>query len=275
MIYNKEALLYLKEGPQTKITPLVRWHAEKVQEIKDGEFSVPPNVLFLPEDISDTVLKTILKTNRYISALSRVNSIIENPETEKEKKYNKELREKFLIKRDLAQILEEGLHNFCFDKTVVFRGLLIAQGIPATFIHTYSEDDIFNNHRGSHVYSRVFYGGNPENSLIIDTFYSNQSSLLTFKDEIAILPNIIFREGLDSWDIGIHSLSDVHRLKEENLPELIDKYEKAHDIYFKRQCFEKYGNIPSDLSAEKTVEADSYRHRKEMIANKRQELKAA
>ncbi|MFW6312123.1 MAG: hypothetical protein ACOC1K_07810 [Nanoarchaeota archaeon] len=73
-----------------------------------------------------------------------------------------------------------------------------------------------------HVLGRVY--SNDGSSLIVDPKpnpkeYENEEFL--FRD----INHIIFREGLDSWDIGIFGYEDINRLKNENIEALLKRYE--------------------------------------------------
>ena len=53
---------------------------------------------------------------------------------------------------------------------------------------------------------------------------SNEKRVVETEEEL--FPLIVYKEGLDSWDIGIKSYEDMHRVKKENIKELMERYKK-------------------------------------------------
>lgn len=199
---------YLVQGRQTQLTPLVYRHAEAAAA------TVPTN----PEVLS--LLPHLLaacKTVKYIYQLPKIMGYIQKAQESEEQIANEKLKTAVFRKRDLHQVLQEGIFPSCSDIGLLFRGLMIAQGFPTAWVETFHEDYILGKSFQGHVFGRVFYDGksdliNPK--LVLDVANS----------ELEIFPYLILKEGLDSWDIGIEGYDDLHRLKAEHLEELIARH---------------------------------------------------
>ena len=196
---------YLVEGEQTKITPLVLSHADRVRRM------LLDNAPNLSEPWS-----TAYRTCAYIKTLPKMVEYIENP-TKEQEELNRELKRRVTRSRTAHQILEEGRYPTCSHTGILFRTLMIAQGVPTAFVETFHEDYLLGRDFHGHVFGRVF---GKDRSALVDP-----EEISYHKQESDIFPRIIFREGLDSWDIGIYSYDDMHRLREENLKTLLERYE--------------------------------------------------
>lgn len=204
------AVDYRAQGKQTKLTDLVYKHADKARNMIIED----PAINALPEP-----LISIHKTCKYIFSdqLPIIEGYNPNPKTKRDKKANYILKESIFRKRDLDQILREGYYPTCSDIGLIFRGLMIAQKIPTAYVETFHEDYLFGRSFHTHVLGRVFLD---DCSVLV-----NPGLNKIYYDEADIFPYIIFREGLDCWDVGIHSYDDIDRLRSENLAELLDIYE--------------------------------------------------
>lgn len=195
---------FLKEGPQTEFTPLVKEYAEKAREI-----DLKANV--------EEAMVPIYKTSKFISQLPRIEGYIKDAQREEDRESNKRLKDKIFRKRTLNQILQEGFYPTCSDIGVLFRGLMVAQGIPSAYVETFHEDYLLDKAFSTHAFVRVF---TEDSSVLVDP-----SGPKIAHSEKKILPYVIFKEGLDSWDIGIRDYEDLHQFKDECKDELLCKLE--------------------------------------------------
>lgn len=200
---------YLKPGPQTQLTSLVYEHAEKASDTE---------LEYLDEERLPETAISVYKTCKYISDLTHIEGFDPNAKTDAEKESNEVLKDSVFRQRDLDQILREGPYPTCSDVGVLFRGLLIAQEVSVAYVEAFHEDYLFKRAFHTHSFGRVFYN---DKSLIVDPM----EEPIIVEQEKEILPYTIFREGLDSWDIGIYKEEDLHRLRRENLSPLLERYE--------------------------------------------------
>lgn len=177
-LFNKEKPLgpeeikYLKEGKQTRITP-------KILEIVNSDE-------FEKENFEDKI-KAIFS---FIKKL----------------KYNKEEKDKIFRKRSADEIISSGFVTGCTDEALVFITLARAMKIPAKYIETIDLkflDKKEESEYGGHVYSGVFKEG--DGWMVVD---STKSKLNANPGEDG---RVVFREGLDSWDIGIFDYETLRR----------------------------------------------------------------
>jgi len=97
---------------------------------------------------------------------------------------------------------------------------MIALGIPTAYVETFHEDYLLGKKFHGHVVCKIQAG---EKWYYIDP-QNNEKRMVETEEEL--FPLILFREGLDSWDIGIRSYEDMHRLKRENIKKLMERYKK-------------------------------------------------
>ncbi|MFC1691425.1 hypothetical protein ACFL0W_04565 [Nanoarchaeota archaeon] len=207
---DKDPKYWLNQGEQTGITDVVRKHSESAMDVTIDSFHMG-----LAED--SEVLVKAYKTAFYIANLKKIR--MKNPEN------------RIFRNRDLGTVLREGYFPNCSDRGLIFRGLMIAQGIPASWVDTFEEEyllgsDIQMNLWG-HVFSRV-YDGNK--SWIFDPTHINH-----FESEQELFNRaryVVFGEGLDSWDLGIRRYEDLSLARSENLQKLLVKYEQLLNNYY-------------------------------------------
>lgn len=205
---------WLKEGTQTEITDLVKTHALEIRQIQCRDIANLP-ALSEPEVI------LAYKTGQYIiSNIKRhpIYNTIKNIEKERkemrfeskteEEKYNsliKTANDVFCRQRTADDILMQGRFGFCSDKAILFRALMLAQGIPVSYIEAAKtfllakKEDEFKPHATTKVYAKN------------QTFIYDPMELQGFDCEMTYFEKdngIIIREGLDSWDMGIKSKRD-------------------------------------------------------------------
>lgn len=209
---------YLSEGRQTRFTPLVLEHAEKAR------------LLAVPEtDDLEEPLSTIYRTCTYIFNLPIIRGFTpgNHPDPEQRKR-NREIKDRTFRKRELDEVLREGYVPTCSDIGLLFRGLMAAQGQATAYVETFHEDYLFDRAFHGHVFGRVYHS---QGSFIVDP--REKPEILS--DETDVLPYVIFREGLDSWDIGIQGYEDMHSLRKENLDSLLQRYQINLSIVFERK----------------------------------------
>lgn len=208
MFKNLDKDYYLEEGEQTQLTDVVYEHAEKVKKV----------VMNNPETAElSKLLLTINKTCKYICHFPCIEGFIDNARTKKELYSNKDLKDSIFRKRTLEQVLKGGQFPTCSDKGLLFRWLMTAQGYPTAHLETFHEEYLFDEDFHGHVFARVF---DKDKSIIVDP---RAKPVIANKEE-DIFPYVIFREWLDSWDVG-HDYEDMHRLKKENIANLLERYE--------------------------------------------------
>ncbi|MCX6818410.1 MAG: hypothetical protein NT129_00220 [Candidatus Aenigmarchaeota archaeon] len=191
---------WLTEDEQTRITDLVRQHADAAKSVK-----LQPDYESICND-SDFLINAY-RTMDYIRHL---------PKTKRSK-------DEVFRKRDIHKILEEGIFPACSDFALVFRGLMIAQGIHIAYLETFHEDYLFGKAFHTHSFNRAFDGEKPT---IFDPTYIKH-----YLGELDIFPYVIVAEGLDCWNLGISSYKDLHRFRKERLGEILTKYEGLLETY--------------------------------------------
>jgi len=190
-------LFYLQEGPQTKITEIIRDTANLIQTGTTTEETIK-NIMEWEHQTYDNLCNS----------------------TEKAKlDYNFELNKyasTFKRKRTASEIISSKCFTGCTDYVTVFAALARAKGIPATVTDTVREKWIaemaWNNQwireKEGHFFSEVFFSD--KNIWIVVDPTANK---LTGRDEKGYYPSgpggykkfILFERGLDSWDYGIKS----------------------------------------------------------------------
>lgn len=114
---------------------------------------------------------------------------------------DEKIKEKVFRKRTAVQIIEDGFTTGCTDVALVFIVLARAKGIPTKYVEAIrnkwmeigDEDSI-----DGHVFAEVFLNGEWH---IIDP---TDACLKFWYDRW-----IIYKIGLDSWDIGIHDFQEL------------------------------------------------------------------
>jgi hypothetical protein len=211
---------YLHQGKQTILTDRVMEHAEKAKAtiINDGNKAK-----------LDEPLLSIHKTSKYISTLNYYDNLDFNKLSDKE--FDK-LKIALFRKRTVDEILDQGLFPTCSDIGVVFRGLMIAQNHPTSYVESFHEFYLLKGVFHTHSLGRVFL--EDDSSYIVDP----KANPIIYKDEFELFDlskYIIFKEGLDSWYIGITDYSSLNLLKNDNLSSLLNKYEDNLKVVFRRK----------------------------------------
>lgn len=194
---------YTIPGPQTPFTERVYEHAGKASRLilsgSRGEHLSEPRL-------------SITKTSEYI---------------DRHLDETTEPKMKVFRKRDLDQILKEGVSPKCSDIGVVFRGLMAAQGVPTAYVETLHEDFVLDKQPRtanvmSHALAKVYRDdGSP---ILVDP-----GNLREYRDEVDLFQKkgyVVFREGLDSWDLGIYGLDDLKRVRDSHREELLVRRER-------------------------------------------------
>lgn len=221
---------YTKQGNQTIMTDRVIEHAQKAAAthmVDSRVYSLPPEQ------------QAIHKTCKYISTLPVL------PRVGKDGTDNKI---KYFGQRTLDAILHQGIYPTCSDIGVVFRGLMVAQGIAASYLEAFHEDYLLDrpNRRSRwdvHVLSRVFpKQGIP---LIVDPLpnpriYAKEYEL--FVDQKLV----IGAQGLDSWDVGVRTFEDLDTVLYRNRAQIWKHFEVMSSEQYQTQL-QQYQSRMEDL----------------------------
>lgn len=170
-----EELKYLQQGEQTKFTPRI---TEIAFDIKDKS-----------KDFNEMV-KGIFD---FVKSLS----------------HNKENKNKIFRKRTADEIISSGFVTGCTDEALVFIVLARNMNIPTKYIETIDSDFFRKNSKknadnySGHVYSSVFEKN--KGWRVVDQTKSKIDA------DIAGDGRVVFKEGLDSWDIGIKDFDDLKK----------------------------------------------------------------
>lgn len=104
--------------------------------------------------------------------------------------------------RTAAEIFASGVSYGCTDYALATLALLRARGMKTTYVETFSKKWLTTGGKAieGHVFVEVMindslYIVNPEQSCILKKYSSY----------------VVFKRGLDSWDIGIHNFKDMAR----------------------------------------------------------------
>jgi len=208
----------LKESEQIKITDLVREHAEKALavEINEGKDSHPN-------------LQKAYKVSKYLYQIPRVGGYIKDPKTKEELQKTRDTKDRLFRKRTAHEILEQGIYPTCSDFGIVFKSLMIALEVPSVYVEMFHEDYLLDKKFHGHVVVKIQAG---EKWYYIDP-QNNQKRVSETLEEL--FPLVFYKEGLDSWDIGIRSYSDMHKARQESLEELMERYkDMLKKIYEKK-----------------------------------------
>lgn len=114
--------------------------------------------------------------------------------------------EKVFRKRTVTQIINDKYITGCTDSALLFVALARSIGLPAKYVETIDRSWLENggNSISGHIYAQVY--DNKENRwILVDPM--NRQINIDFP-----LERVIFKEGLDSWDIGIKDYDSLERL---------------------------------------------------------------
>lgn len=170
---------------------------ETEKYLQSGEQTqITPEVLDIATTFQGTVLEKIEQIIKRISQLEG-------------RKFNYDI----FRKRTGSQILKDGFDTGCTDSALAFITLARASGIPAKYIETISKKWLEEGGTSiaGHIYSQIYDEESDEWHWVdpmgrkIDTPPEADS-------------RVVFKEGLDSWDIGIRDY--------ESLKELFNEFRK-------------------------------------------------
>ncbi|USN45304.1 MAG: hypothetical protein H6502_04585 [Candidatus Woesearchaeota archaeon] len=126
---------------------------------------------------------------------------------------NRAFRNKYFRKRTADQIAQYGIYPTCSDEVLLFRALMIAQGVPTLYAESVLEGNIprgrnsprASSHAGTNILLRdgreIIYEPYTE-----DVFFSEEA---LFERRGYIL----LAKGLDSWDLDIRGWDDVQAFR--------------------------------------------------------------
>ncbi len=129
---------------------------------------------------------------------------------------NPEIKNKVFRKRTAQEIIKDGFVTGCTDWALVFIVLTRAKNIPTKYIETIRRrwlDEGKDNEIEGHIFAEVYLN---DKWYIIDP---DQAVIRGWYDRW-----VIYKKGLDSWDIGIHNFDE---LKEQFL-KFRDEYRKQN-----------------------------------------------
>lgn len=209
---------YLQESEQVKITDLIREHAKKAMsvEINQGKDSHPN-------------LQKAYKVSKYLYQVQRIDGYIKDPKTKEELQKTRDTKDRIFRQRTAHEILEQGLYPTCSDIGIVFKALMLALDVPSVYVEMFHEDYLFGKNFSGHVVVKIHAG---DKWYYIDP-QNNQKRVSATLEEL--FPLILYKEGLDSWDIGIRCYDDMHKAKEEHLDELMNRYKEMLKIIYDRK----------------------------------------
>ena len=182
---NREELKYLKSGEQTIVT----------------------------QNIEKIALSITSTSKSFDDKIKAICSFVKSLQTNKENKTD------IFRKRTADEIISSKYVTGCTDEALVFITIARAMNIPAKYIETIDLDFLNKNETGNykgHIYSGVYKGG--EGWKIVDQTKRKIDADIE-KDGRAF-----YKEGLDSWDIGI---KDLQTLKVE--------FDKFHESYINKK----------------------------------------
>ncbi len=159
--------------------------------LQSGEQTqITPAVLEMVAEIQGIVLEKVEKIIKRISQLES-------------RKFNLDV----FRKRTGSQILEDGYCTGCIDSALAFITLARASGIPAKYIETISEKWL--NEGGTsiagHIYSQIYDEKND-----VWRWVDPMGRKLDTNPETD--SRVVFKEGLDSWDIGMRDFESMKEL---------------------------------------------------------------
>jgi hypothetical protein len=116
--------------------------------------------------------------------------------------YKTENKDGVFRKRTAGQIIIDGYVTGCTDEALVFIALARAAKIPAKYIETIDNEWLRTGGSsvGGHIYAGVFYD---------NKWRTANPSTKQIDIDIEGDDRTIYKEGLDSWDIGIDSFDSL------------------------------------------------------------------
>lgn len=176
--YNK----YLKSGPQTQTSSQIKKIAEKV-------------------------------TKKNTTILAKIFAIIKFIHKNLNHERNKEKRKKLLRARTANEILKSKRHTGCGDCATVFISLARELGIPCKWVDTIAEDwleeeKLLENQIHGHIFVDVLINNK---WYVLDPSFATIGNRYQWPKLNGQIQFIVYKKGLDAWDIGIGSLDDLRK----------------------------------------------------------------
>ncbi len=104
----------------------------------------------------NSTIKKIFQTCQYISSLPQIKGIKSPIKNKEDYQSNQSIKDRIFRKRTLDQVLKEGYFPTCSDVGLIFRGLMIAQGIASSHIEAFHEEYLFDKAFHGHVFAKIF-----------------------------------------------------------------------------------------------------------------------
>ncbi len=107
-------------------------------------------------------------------------------------------------KRDADKILQDGYVTGCIDSAIIFLAFARGCGIPAVYVEVITKEWLERGGKSysGHAYARIY--DETKGWILIDPILSKVDVQIPEK-------RVLFREGRDSWDIGIKDFDDQER----------------------------------------------------------------
>jgi hypothetical protein len=153
---------------------------------------VTPEINKIASEISGTVLE------KAQNILNSGSSLVKFQDCNKEEVFRK---------RTASQILQDGYITGCTDAALLFITLARASGIPAKDVETIDKEWLKNggDQIGGHIYSQIY--DESRGWVWVDP--------MRRKIDSPPENRVVFKEGLDSWDIGINDSDSLNTKFEE------------------------------------------------------------
>lgn len=202
--------VWFEQGSQTQITQRIRTCAQKISSVVLADSILRDDFTHLDH----TLFEDSFKTCMYVDVFDYMEGI--HVDSEGNVLPNIALKEIIFRKRTADDIAKEGLFPTCSDYAVLYRALLLAQGYPCSYVETFHKDFIRNpkNFR-THAFVKIY----DANSYA----YVDPTHKKIYASEKDLFPYIVYKEGLDSWDVGIRGFEDLFKARSQSLSSLQEK----------------------------------------------------
>ena len=206
---------WLNQGEQTRISDLVRWHARQIRNANIDRVIVR----HLPKDFQDDAFLAH-QIAEYINRLELIAGG-ELPKNFQEADALRDLKIAHVRKRTVDEILQYGRLPTCCDESILLVTFLRAFGVPTSFVETFYSAALRLPNAKNHSCARIY---SKQRAMYVNI----EAPEIHFKpEEIDLFPFVVFREGLDSWDLDIRTYEDLKKAKADNLGMLLLKAEEV------------------------------------------------
>jgi len=154
-----------------------------------------------PQTLIDSEIQEIIDRFRGKSTMEKVQEILANLHQFKITRFN----EKLFRTRTASEIINQKLITGCTDAAIAFIVLARASGIPSKYVETIDKEWLITGDdsiRG-HQYVQI-YEPNKHKWIWIDPMGNRIDTPSPEKEG-----RVVYKAGLDSWDIGIHNFVEL------------------------------------------------------------------